>query len=223
MPRPRWSVKKAIRGGLWMWSPQEDKFLQDSAGKLTPKQIAARLGRSRGAVGDRVGVLGLDAGCLRTRMAKCSECKQPEKIHFNSDRCQKCQRRHQFLEQKKWKKEHPEYVTLEHHAYWIVKSQSPNSRNYKGMPICDGWNPYRGGRIQVGVDWIIANIGKRPKGASLHIIHHDLGLVPGNLEWASPRKQSNQVMFKIVAQQRHRINELEAQLAQAQQSLAIAA
>ena len=61
--------------------------------------------------------------------------------------------------------------------------------------------------------WITTNLGKRPKGSTLHIVHHDVGFVPGNLEWTHPRKQSNQQMFKIIAQQRHRIKELEAEVA----------
>jgi hypothetical protein len=56
-------------------------------------------------------------------------------------------------------------------------------------------------------------LGTRPKGSTLHIIEHEKGFVPGNLEWAHPRKQNNQQMFKIIAQQRHRIKQLEAEIA----------
>ena len=84
------------------------------------------------------------------------------------------------------------------------------------MPFYDKWNPDKGGSFKAAEKWIIENLGKHPEGTTLHIIHQDIGFVPGNLEWTHPRKQSNQQMYKIIAQQRHRILELEAQLKEPQ-------
>ncbi len=108
----------------------------------------------------------------------------------------------------------PEQNSVRHHRYAILSSKNPRNANYKGMPFFDGWNPKKGGSSKAGADWIIANLGKRPKGCSLHIIDHAKGFVPGNLEWASPQKQNNQRMFLIIAQLKHRIKELEAEVAQ---------
>ena len=107
-------------------------------------------------------------------------------------------------------KQRPEYKTVAAHYYWIVKSKEARLAAYKGMPFFDGWNPDKDGSCLNGMIWIIENLGKRPKGSSIHIIDHEKGFVPGNLEWASKRKQNNQQMFKIIAQQRHHIKELEA-------------
>jgi len=41
--------------------------------------------------------------------------------------------------------------------------------------------------------------------------------------WATPKKQNNQQMYKIIAQQRHHIKKLKRQLIEAQQVLALAA
>jgi hypothetical protein len=95
----------------------------------------------------------------------------------------------------------------------IFNDKSGARMNYKGMPFFGGWNPDEGGSYRSAAVWIAVNLGKRPKGSTLHIIYHANGFVPGNLEWTHPRKQSNQQMFKIIAQQRHRIKELEAKVA----------
>ena len=80
------------------------------------------------------------------------------------------------------------------------------------MPFYDGWNPDKGGSILSGMDWVIENLGKKPKGCSLHIVEHEKGFVPGNLEWTYPQKQSTYRMFQIIAKLKHRIKELERQL-----------
>lgn len=36
--------------------------------------------------------------------------------------------------------------------------------------------------------------------------------MPGNLEWAYPRRQNNQQMFKIIAQQKHKLKHLQSLL-----------
>lgn len=121
----------------------------------------------------------------------------------------------------RWQAANKERASVRSHHYNIFNPKSKSHRNYQGMPFFDGWNPDKRGSFKAAADWIIANLGKRPEGSTLHVIHHDLGFVPGNLEWTHPRRQSNQQMYKIIAQQRHRIHELEAQLVQlTQQSVA---
>jgi hypothetical protein len=105
----------------------------------------------------------------------------------------------------------PEYVTVVNHYRFIFGNKKHN-KTYKNTPFSDDWNPKKGGSYLNGAEWIIDNLGKRPKGASLHIIEHEKGFVPGNLEWAFRNKQTNEQMFKIIANQKHRIKELEAEL-----------
>jgi allantoicase len=118
-----------------------------------------------------------------------------------------------------WNAVNKERTSVRHHHYWIFKSKDPKRHSYKGMSFFDGWNPKKGGSYQAGADWIIANLGKKPKGCSLHIIHHDMGFVPGNLEWTYPKKQNNQQMFKIISQQRHEIGALKKQILELEQAL----
>lgn len=106
----------------------------------------------------------------------------------------------------------PEITTVRNHHRNIFKA-CPSYKNYAGMPFANEWNPDKGGSFQAGADWIIANIGKRPQGTSLHIVDHGLGFVPGNLEWTHPRKQNREQMVKIIARQRHQIKLLEKRLA----------
>ena len=80
------------------------------------------------------------------------------------------------------------------------------------MPFFDAWNPDKDGSFQAGADWITTNLGIRPEGSSLHIMKHELGFVPGNLAWATRRQQNSEQAFKILAQLRHRINELETEI-----------
>lgn len=130
----------------------------------------------------------------------------------NKKRCSDCKRKMNTAQSGMWKKTHPEHKSVSSHRYLIFMSKNPLHANYKGMPFFDEWNPKKGGSTEAGAKWIIANLGKRPEGSTLHIIDHEKGFVPGNLEWAYPRKQSNQQMFKIIAQLRHRIKELEVKL-----------
>jgi hypothetical protein len=106
---------------------------------------------------------------------------------------------------------HPERRSVKDHYHAIVGGKR-KGRTYKGMKFFDGWNPAKGGSFKDGEDWIINNLGKRPKGASLHIVDHEKGFVPGNLEWAYRDKQNAEQMFKIIAKQKHRIKELETLL-----------
>lgn len=105
----------------------------------------------------------------------------------------------------------PEYQTVHGHCRWI-QGHGKNKIHYAGMPFFDKWNPKKGGSYAEGAKWIIENLGKRPKKGSIHVVDHGKGFVPGNLEWASRSKQSNQQMFRIIAQLKHRIKQLEQQL-----------
>lgn len=124
-------------------------------------------------------------------------------------RCPKCTKAWQLIVTRRWDKEHPEHITVARHWYYIFKSRRKDARTYKGMPFFDGWNPDKGGSFQAGADWIIANLGRRPKGHTMHIVDHEKGFWPTNLEWASLRRQSAKQMFKIIADLRHLIRELE--------------
>ncbi len=106
----------------------------------------------------------------------------------------------------------PEYATVYNHFSNIFKPNSTMHKNYRGMPFFDAWNPNKGGSQLAGAEWIIKNLGKKPEGTSLHIIEHEKGFVPGNLEWTHPKKQSSQQMFKIIANLKHHIKELELEI-----------
>ena len=116
-----------------------------------------------------------------------------------------------------------EYNTVVGHYHFIFSTTGRAESSYKGMPFFDDWNPNKGGSYLAGMQWILENLGEKPKGASLHIIKHETGFVPGNLEWTHPKKQTNQQMHKIIAQQHHQIKSLKRQVIEAQQVLALAA
>jgi hypothetical protein len=106
----------------------------------------------------------------------------------------------------------PELRTVMFHHWCIFTSDCPDRHTYKGMPFHDDWNPQKGGSYDAAVDWIVENIGKKseqPKGSSLHVVEHSLGFVPGNLEWATAKKQTAQQMYKIIANQRNEITRLK--------------
>jgi hypothetical protein len=114
----------------------------------------------------------------------------------------------------KYLSNHRELSSVRRHHCSIFNPKHPSYNHYKGMPFYDGWNPDKGGSFNLAEKWIIENLGKRPLGSTMHIVNHESGFTPGNLEWTHPRKQNNQQMFKIIAQQRHRIKELEKQLSE---------
>jgi hypothetical protein len=97
------------------------------------------------------------------------------------------------------------------HYYWIVKKKGKNE-NYFSMPFFSGWNPEKGGSHKAGGEWILENLGSRPKGCSLHIVDHAKGFVPGNLEWAGRTKQNREQLHKIVADLKHQIKILRKAL-----------
>ena len=190
------------------WSDKEKDFLVQSVGKQSRSQIAHKLGRSPGAVERMVDRLNVN---LTLDDKICEVCGKPfQRKHNNRRRI--CSPECRRIRQRQWAKRQVGYRTVHAHWRWIF-IEDGSHRTYKGMPFFDGWNPKKGGSFRAGAAWIISNLGKRPQGGSLHVVHHDIGFMPGNLEWASAGKQSNQQMFKIIAQQRHRIKELEAELA----------
>ena len=121
-----------------------------------------------------------------------------------------------------YRKKTREVQTVRNHHLAAFKLHE-GRRIYDGMPFHDAWNPDKGGSYKAGGQWIIDNLGCRPDGCTLHIIEHAKGFVPGNLEWTHPKRQVNQQMFKIIAQQRHQIKQLNRQLVEARQILALAA
>jgi len=105
----------------------------------------------------------------------------------------------------------PEFRTAILHYECIRRGLS----GYKGMPFYKPWRPNKKlycRTFEAAAMWIRENLGPRPIGASLHVIDHEKGFVPGNLEWTYPRKQVNQQMYKIIAQLKHRIKILENRL-----------
>lgn len=115
-------------------------------------------------------------------------------------------------ERRIWGKLHPEEISVRNHHNWISNSKNPRNKNYKGMPFFDLWNPRVGGSFKIGAEWIIKNIGKRPKNTSLHIVEQIKGFVPGNLEWTSPKKQVHRQVCKIIAQQQNQIKKLKERI-----------
>jgi hypothetical protein len=149
------------------------------------------------------------------RESVCLDCGLGFKYRNGAKWCAACRNANFAAHHKAYNALKAELTSVRSHHHSIFKSLDRSCRTYKGMPFCDGWNPDKGGSFKAGSEWIITNIGKRPEGCSLHIVDHEMGFVPDNLEWAYPQKQSAQQMFKIIADQKHRIRELEVLLAAA--------
>jgi hypothetical protein len=98
-----------------------------------------------------------------------------------------------------------------HHRMIFGTNKTPPRKNNEGMPFCDAWNPKKGGSYRAGGDWIIANLGRKPEGCTLHIVEHEKGFVPGNLVWTDPVKQNAEQMFKIIARLRREVKILQEQ------------
>lgn len=144
---------------------------------------------------------------------KCRDCpKRVRRIGPKQTRCANCQQKYGFWNRHRLAKEyfqgHPELQSVANHRYAICSRKSKR-KVYRGLPFYKAWDPARGGSYRAGEQWIIQNLGKRPKSTTLHIIDHEKGFVPGNLEWTHPRKQNNQQMFKIIAQLKHKIRLLK--------------
>lgn len=108
----------------------------------------------------------------------------------------------------------PEYRTVHRHFNAIFNPKGAGYRHYKNIPFFDGWNPHKGGSLLEAVKWIIKNLGNNPKGSSMHIVEHEEGFIPGNLEWTYPKKQNAQQMFKIIADLKHEIKKLKLKIKQ---------
>jgi hypothetical protein len=186
-----------------LWTKQEDAFLRENVGRLPYIEIAKKLGRSHGAVIGHVGWIGI-AHTEKNVQNPCAICKKlARRMNLRQFLCPVCFPQYRSI-----------YGTVVHHYEYIFNKKNSRHLNYEGMPFFDGWKPKKGGSYKTGAMWIIKNLGFRPKGTQLHIVNHEKGFVPGNLEWTHPVKQVNQQMFKIIAQQRHRIKQLEAEVAE---------
>lgn len=218
--KPKWAGNRS--GGGWLWTPREDVFIKKHAVSKTAAWIAEQLGRTEDAVRLRANVV-LKLSLLFAVEEKCPGCGDT----FIRSRTVKCcklctlaRAKTRGNEQgKKWAKEHSEQRSVRGHYSYIFDQNSRSHANYKGMPFYDGWNPDKGGSFEIGAQWIIDNLGKRPEGTSIHVIKHGDGFVPGNLEWTYPRKQNNQQMYKIIAQQHNEIKNLKRRLIEAEQVL----
>lgn len=232
------------------FSENEISFLKQNASCLTAPEIAAKLNRGVNVIRSKAVKINLSLIAYSKRQNDARP-KEGEKFgdlvstgkHRNGDRqgefievrcphgglkfvSQMHLHRGNTRSCRRWRLQCPEFlmrrspenITVRKHFELICRYKKPN---YKDMPFFDSWNYDKGGSSLDGAIWIRENLGLRPKGASLHIIDHAKGFVPGNLEWAYPRKQANQQMFKIIAQQRHEIKELKRQLIEAQQVLSL--
>lgn len=132
--------------------------------------------------------------------------------HARQGGCPTCNREKQFSAE--GQSQTPEYTSIKRHHYAICISDSLKNLNYKGMPFYADWNPNAGGSFLAGYRWIIENIGPRPQGCSLHIMHHDKGFTPGNLCWASPTKQTTEQTHRIIGEQRYEIAKLKQEIAE---------
>jgi hypothetical protein len=185
------------------WTAEQDEVVRQSSGKKTISEVAAILNRTEDAVRDRVTLLDVPY----TKANKVCEVCKTEFVGCiqHPNLCEDCKHDRAVI-----------YSTITGHHRLIVRRHP----NYVGMPFYEGWNPQKG-LIQVGIDWIVANLGYRPDGTSMHIIDHAKGFVPGNLEWTHPKKQTNQQMYKIIAQQRHHIKKLEERVRELEQHVVL--
>jgi len=133
---------------------------------------------------------------------RCEEARKYYRVH----------RRKRLKYKAEWRKRNIEYISVQGHYHNIFDRRNPKNRNYRGMPFFKSWNPKKGGSLRTGADWIVDNLGKRPKGCTLHIIDHKKGFVPGNLAWTSPRNQNYQQMVKIIGRLKHQIQRLKKQV-----------
>lgn len=91
----------------------------------------------------------------------------------------------------RWIKDHGLYGQ-EYYSTWnnvndrCYDSSNPAYVNYGGRGIHNHWKE----DVQGFVDYLNTVLGPRPSGHSLDRIDNDKGYEPGNLRWASRRKQS---------------------------------
>jgi hypothetical protein len=205
------------------WTAADDDFIKAHAGKYGVEWMAQQLGRTRVTV--QAYAQRLKVSTRLKMLEVCPDCGKPFTRQRNfavavgknpEGRCGIC------LVKKRTEDSYERRSVRGHHRR-IFDSAHEAHGNYKDMPFFGGWNPDKGGSFQAGAQWIIDNLGRHPDGSTLHVIDHAKGFVPGNLEWTHPKKQTNQQMYKIIAQQRHSIKNLKRQLIEAQQVIALAA
>jgi hypothetical protein len=114
---------------------------------------------------------------------------------------------------KKYIAKHPIWLSLKAHHGFIFNPNHASHKFYKGMPFEPRWDPRKGGSYLVGEKELLSTIGPKPyKTASLHVVHHDKGIILGNLVWATKQIQNCEQMYKIIANLRHENAFLRKQL-----------
>jgi hypothetical protein len=99
----------------------------------------------------------------------------------------------------------PEYVTVQSHKQSIKTAYQTRNAAYANLPFFAAWDPDQGGRLVVGAQWVIENLGRKPsKDYELHIIDRRLGFVPGNLAWV-PRSEHKreEMLTKLLIENQH--------------------
>lgn len=84
-----------------------------------------------------------------------------------------------------------------HYLYklWTATSQrchNPNDFNYsryggRGIQVCPEWRE----SFEMFRDYVLTNLGERPKGYTFDRIDNDSNYQPGNVRWASKKTQAN--------------------------------
>lgn len=143
----------------------------------------------------------------------CTRCKTPIPISENGTyevRCLNCITHASQIKLTSYRR-YPERNCVANH-YQLIFGRPGKHLTYKGMPFFDGWNPKKGGCFVDGGDWIVQNLGPRPKGCSIDIVDRLLGFVPGNLKWSTPKGQAWNQMHRTITEQRNLIDSLTEEL-----------
>jgi hypothetical protein len=88
------------------------------------------------------------------------------------------------------------------------RCNNPNDSFYhryggRGISVWEGWPKTTEG-LRAFVEYIEENLGPRPEGQSLDRRNNDLGYQPGNLRWATPKQQSNNMRRSLPAHKKRR-------------------